>query len=235
MSKIANQYISGRLIKRYKRFFADIQLDNNKETITAHCPNTGSMQGLLEEGNPVFVTRANDPKRKLKYTLEIIKSGNANVGVNTHKANRIVEDAIEMHLIPELGKYDIFKREVKYGTNSRIDFLLSDGAKQTYVEVKNVTLSRKKETAEFPDAITERGSKHLIELSKLPDKNTRAVMLFLIQRDDCKKFQIARDIDQTYYDNFKKVIKKGVEIICYNCSFESDQIRVNKKIKLINE
>ena len=144
-------------------------------------------------------------------------------------------DAIEMYLIPELGKYDSYKREVKYGTNSRIDFLLSDGAKQTYVEVKNVTLSRKKGTAEFPDAITDRGSKHLIELSKLPDKNTRAVMLFLIQRDDCKKFQIARDIDQTYYDNFEKVIKKGVEIICYNCSFESDQIRVNKKIKLINE
>ena len=157
------------------------------------------------------------------------------VGINTHKANRIVEDAIEKHLIPELGKYDTFKREVKYGTNSRIDFLLSDGAKQTFVEVKNVTLSRKKETAEFPDAITERGSKHLIELSQLPNKNTRAVMLFLIQRDDCKKFQIARDIDQTYYDNFKKVIKKGIEIICYNCSFESDKIRVNKKIKLINE
>ena len=140
-----------------------------------------------------------------------------------------------MHLIPELGKYDSYKREVKYGTNSRIDFLLSDDKKQTYVEVKNVTLSRKKETAEFPDAITDRGSKHLIELSKLPSKNTRAVMLFLIQRDDCKKFKIASDIDQTYYDNFKKVIKKGVEIICYNCSFESDKIRVNKKIKLINE
>ncbi len=235
MSKIVNQYISGRLIKRYKRFFADIQLDNNNEIITAHCPNTGSMQGLLDEGNPVLVTKADDPKRKLKYTLEIIKSGSASVGINTHKANRIVEDAIEMHLIPELGKYDTFKREVKYGTNSRIDFLLSDGAKQTFVEVKNVTLSRKKETAEFPDAITERGSKHLIELSHLPSKNTRAIMLFLIQRDDCKKFQIASDIDQTYYDNLKTVIKKGVEIICYNCSFESDQIRVNKKIKFIHE
>ena len=235
MSKTANQYISGRLIKRYKRFFADIQLDNNNEVITAHCPNTGSMQGLLDEGNPVLVTKADDPKRKLKYTLEIIKSGSASVGINTHKANRIVEDAIEMHLIPELGKYDTFKREVKYGTNSRIDFLLSDGAKQTFVEVKNVTLSRKKETAEFPDAITDRGSKHLIELSHLPSKNTRAVMLFLIQRDDCKKFQIASDIDKTYYDNLKTVIKKGVEIICYNCSFESDQIRVNKKIKLVNE
>tara|TARA_B100000902_G_scaffold399009_1_gene467946 strand:- start:1465 stop:2172 length:708 start_codon:yes stop_codon:yes gene_type:complete len=235
MSKIANQYISGRLIKRYKRFFADIQLDYNKETITAHCPNTGSMQGLLEKGNPVFVTKADDPKRKLKYTLEIIKSSSANVGINTHKANRIVEDAIEQHMIPELGKYDSYKREVKYGTNSRIDFLLSDNDNQTYIEVKNVTLSRKKGTAEFPDAITERGSRHLIELSKLPDKNTRAVMLFLIQRDDCKKFQIAKDIDQTYYNNFKTVIKEGVEIICYNCSFESDQIRVNKKIKLINE
>ena len=235
MSKIANQYISGRLIKRYKRFFADIQLDNNNEVITSHCPNTGSMQGLLDEGNPVLVTKADDPKRKLKYTLEIIKFGSTSVGINTHKANRIVEDAIEMHLIPELGKYDTFKREVKYGTNSRIDFLLSDGAKQTFVEVKNVTISRKMGTAEFPDAITERGSKHLIELSHLPSKNRRAVMLFLIQRDDCKKFQIASDIDQTYYDNFNKVKKKGVEIICYNCSFESDKIRVNKKIKLIDE
>ena len=141
MSKIANQYISGRLIKRYKRFFADIQLDNNDEVMTAHCRNTGSMQGRVEGGNPVFVTRADDPKRKLKYTLEIIKSGNANVGVNTHKANRIVEDAIEMHLIPELGKYDSYKREVKYGTNSRIDFLLSDGAKQTYVAVSYTHLT----------------------------------------------------------------------------------------------
>ena len=159
------KFISGRLIKRYKRFFADVKLDSG-EVVTAHCPNTGSMMGLLTEGNIVCLSKTDNEKRKLKYTLEIIKDQGASVGVNTHRANRIVENAIIEKKISTLGKKYDFRREVKYGTNSRIDFLITNKkSEEIYIEVKNVTLSRRKGIAEFPDAITERGSKHLIELS----------------------------------------------------------------------
>ena len=231
--KFTKSLIKGKLIRRYKRFFVDVKI--NKKIVTAHCPNTGSMKGLIKEGNEVYLHKNDDPKRKLKYGLEIIKANKKLVGVNTHLANKIVNHGLENNLISELKNSDTIKSEVFFDKETRFDFLLEKNNQKIFVEVKNVTLFRDKETAEFPDAITDRGSKHLIELSKLPSKNTRAVMLFLIQRDDCKKFQIASDIDQIYYDNFKTVIKKGVEIICYNCSFESEQIRVNKKIKLINE
>ena len=167
MDQPNKKFISGKFIKRYKRFFVDVQLDNIKETVTAHCPNTGSMLGLLKEGNPVKLSKVDDPKRKLKYTLEIIKSNGANVGVNTHRANRIVEEALISNKIKSLKKILELKREVKYGENSRIDFLVNNNMdEEIYVEVKNVTLSLKKGVAEFPDAITERGSKHLKELQR---------------------------------------------------------------------
>ena len=232
MDQPNKKFISGKFIKRYKRFFADIQLDNNKEVVTAHCPNTGSMLGLLKEGNKVKLTEVDDPNRKLKYTLEIIRSNGANVGVNTHRANRIVEEALISNKIKGLKKILELKREVKYGENSRIDFLINNNiGEQIYIEVKNVTLSLKKGVAEFPDAITERGSKHLQELQKIKNKKTRAVMLFLIQRDDCKYFQIAKDIDEKYNSNLKKAIKSGVEILCYSCTFDSNKIKIDKKIK----
>ena len=234
MDQPNKKFISGKFIKRYKRFFVDVQLDNIKETVTAHCPNTGSMLGLLKEGNPVKLSKVDDPKRKLKYTLEIIKSNGANVGVNTHRANRIVEEALISNKIKSLKKILKLKREVKYGENSRIDFLINNNMdEEIYIEVKNVTLSLKKGIAEFPDAITERGSKHLIELQKIKSKKTRAIMLYLIQRDDCKYFQIAKKIDEKYNSNLKKAIKSGVEILCYNCKFENNKIQIDKKIKFM--
>ena len=234
MDQPNKKFISGKFIKRYKRFFVDVQLDNIKETVTAHCPNTGSMLGLLKEGNPVKLSKVDDPKRKLKYTLEIIKSNGANVGVNTHRANRIVEEALISNKIKSLKKILKLKREVKYGENSRIDFLINNNMdEEIYIEVKNVTLSLKKGIAEFPDAITERGSKHLKELQKIKSKKTRAIMLYLIQRDDCKYFQIAKKIDEKYNSNLKKAIKSGVEILCYNCRFENNKIQIDKKIKFM--
>ena len=233
MSKNSKNFLTGKIIKRYKRFFVDVQLDS-KKIVTAHCPNTGSMMGLLEKDNLVYLTEADDPNRKLKFTLEAIQSNGAMVGVNTHRANRIVEEAIGKGKISELGKIVSFKREVKYGQNSRIDFLIQTKKEEIYVEVKNVTLSRDKSIAEFPDAVTERGLKHLIELSALTTKSIRAVMLFLVQRDDCSKFKIAADIDNKYADTFKKVKKMGVEPLCYDCSFGRNGISVNKKIKILN-
>ena len=204
MSNNSKNFLTGKFIKRYKRFFVDVQLDS-KKIVTAHCPNTGSMMGLLEKDNLVYLTKADDPNRKLKFTLEAIQSNGAMVGVNTHRANRIVEEAISNSKISELGKIVSFKREVKYGQNSRIDFLVQTKKEEIYVEVKNVTLSRDKSIAEFPDAVTERGLKHLIELSTLPAKSVRAVMLFLVQRDDCSKFKIAAVFDTIYADTFNKV------------------------------
>ena len=233
MDQPTKKFISGKLIKRYKRFFADVQLDNNKEIVTAHCPNTGSMLGLLGEGNAVKLSEANKKDRKLKFTLEIIKSNGASVGVNTHRANRIVEAALLSNKIKSIKKIIHIKREVKYGENSRIDFLVNNKDEEIYIEVKNVTLSLKKGIAEFPDAITERGSKHLKELSKIKDKKTRAIMLYLIQRDDCKYFQIAKEIDEKYNSNLQKAIESGVEVLCYNCKFKNNKIELDKKIKFI--
>ena len=229
------KFISGRLIKRYKRFFADVKLDSG-EVVTAHCPNTGSMMGLLTEGNIVCLSKTDNEKRKLKYTLEIIKDQGASVGVNTHRANRIVENAIIEKKISTLGKKYDFRREVKYGTNSRIDFLITNKkSEEIYIEVKNVTLSRRKGIAEFPDAITERGSKHLIELIDVVKKKRRAIMLFLVQRDDCKKFRIAEEIDSIYKKNIINAKKAGVEILCYSCSFARNNIELDKKIKFIDK
>ena len=233
MDQPTKKFISGKLIKRYKRFFADVQLDNNKEIVTAHCPNTGSMLGLLGEGNAVKLSEANKKDRKLKFTLEIIKSNGASVGVNTHRANRIVEAALLSNKIKSIKKIIHIKREVRYGENSRIDFLVNNKDEEIYIEVKNVTLSLKKGIAEFPDAITERGSKHLKELSKIKDKKTRAIMLYLIQRDDCKYFQIAKEIDEKYNSNLKKAIESGVEVLCYNCKFKNNKIELDKKIEFI--
>ena len=229
------KFISGRLIKRYKRFFADVKLDSG-EVVTAHCPNTGSMMGLLTEGNIVYLSKTDNEKRKLKYTLEIIRDKGASVGVNTHRANRIVEKAIIEKKISTLGKKYDYRREVKYGKNSRIDFLITNKKdEEIFLEVKNVTLSKRKGISEFPDAITERGSKHLLELIDVVKKNKRAIMLFLVQRDDCKKFRIAEEIDSIYKQNIMNAMKAGVEILCYGCSFVRNNIELDKKIKFIDK
>ena len=224
-----NKLISGLLIKRYKRFFVDIKI--KKQIITAHCPNTGSMYGLLNKGNKVWISKSDNPKRKLKYTLEIIENNKSKIGVNTHSANKIVHHALKNNLIDEFKSIMEIKPEIKFGSNTRFDFLVLDKKIKTFMEVKNVTLSRENEIAEFPDAITTRGLKHINELMKAGKKNYKIFILFLIQRNDCKSFTIAKDIDPEYANALSKAIKNKLNVICYDCKFSSKGIKLNNKIK----
>ena len=225
--------IKGKLIKRYKRFFADIKL--NKEIVTAHCPNTGSMKGLLDEGNEVYLLPNNDPKRKLKYGLEIIKSRKNLVGVNTHMANRIVEHGLKNNLINELKNNDIIKPEVFFNKETRFDFLLEKKTQKTFVEVKNVTLFRNKDTAEFPDAPTARGTKHLLTLIDAIKKSYKTYLIFLVQIQNMKYFKIAKDIDEEYYNAYLKAKKAGVNFLAYRCDISSKKIFIDKKLKILDE
>ena len=225
-----NKLISGVYIKRYKRFFVDVKINN--KIITAHCPNTGSMYGLLKAGNKVWVSKSNNPKRKLKYTLEIIEDNKSKVGVNTHFANKIVLHALRNKLIKEFKNISVIKPETKFGKNSRFDFLIINKKNRTFIEVKNVTLSRKKGLAEFPDAITTRGLKHINELVKASKKNYKIFILYLIQRNDCMTFSIAKDIDSKYAKALEKAVKNNLNILCYDCKFSPKGIKLNKKIKI---
>ena len=225
--------VKGKLIKRYKRFFADVKLD--KEVVTAHCPNTGSMKGLLNEGNDVYLLPNNDPKRKLKYGLEIIKTRKNLVGVNTHMANRIAQHALENNLINELKNSDLIKPEVFFNKETRFDFLIKKNKQKIFLEVKNVTLFRNKNTAEFPDAITSRGSKHLLALIDAIKKGYKAYLLFLVQIENMENFKIANDIDSEYYKNYLAAKKAGVNFIAYRCKISSKEIFIEKKLKIINE
>ena len=225
-----NKLISGLFVKRYKRFFVDIKINN--KIITAHCPNTGSMYGLLKKGNKVWISKSNNPNRKLKYTLEIIEDENSKVGVNTHSTNKIVYHALQNNLIEGFDNIAEIKQEVKFGLNTRFDFLVSTKKYKAFIEVKNVTLSREKDLAEFPDAITTRGLKHINELLKASKKNYKIFILYLIQRDDCKSFAIAKDIDPNYSNALSKAVKNKLNILCYDCKFSSKGIKLNSKIKL---
>mgnify|MGYP003311060985 CR=1 FL=1 len=225
--------IKGKLIKRYKRFFTDVKLD--KEIVTAHCPNTGSMKGLLDEGNEVYLLPNNDPKRKLKYGLEIIKSRKNLVGVNTHMANRIVEHGLKNNLINELKNNDIIKPEVFFNKETRFDFLLEKKTQKTFVEVKNVTLFRNKDTAEFPDAPTARGTKHLLTLIDAIKKSYKTYLIFLVQIQNMKYFKIAKDIDEDYYKTYLKAKKAGVNFLAYRCDISSKRIFIDKKLKIIDD
>ena len=198
--KFTKSLIKGKLVKRYKRFFTDIKL--NKEIVIAHCPNTGSMKGLLDEGNEVFISKNDDPKRKLKYTLEIIKVKKNLVGVNTHFANKIAQHGLSNNLINELKDNNTIKPEVFFNKETRFDFLIEKNNQKIFVEVKNVTLFRDKKIAEFPDSITSRGSKHLRTLIDAIKKGYKAYILFLIQIEGIESFKIAKDIDKDYYKNY---------------------------------
>jgi sugar fermentation stimulation protein A len=224
-----NKLISGILIKRYKRFFADIKISN--QVVTAHCPNTGSMYGLLKKGNKVWISKSDNPNRKLKYTLEIIEDNKSKVGVNTHSSNKIVLNALNNNLIKEFNDIIDIKPETKFGSNTRFDFLISNKKNKIFIEVKNVTLSRKKGLAEFPDSITARGLKHINELVKAGKKNYKIFILYLIQRDDCKSFTIAKDIDPEYANALRKAVKNNLNILCYDCKFSIKGIKINNKIK----
>jgi sugar fermentation stimulation protein A len=229
--KFTKTLIKGKLIKRYKRFFADIKL--NKEIVTAHCPNTGSMKGLLDEGNDVFISKNNDPKRKLKYTLEIIKVKKIFIGVNTHFANKIAYHGLSNNLIKEVSNTDTIKPEVFFDKETRFDFLIEKNKQKTFVEVKNVTLFRDKKIAEFPDAVTTRGSKHLKTLIDATKKGYKTYILFLIQIDGIESFKIAKDIDKDYYNNYLLAKKAGVIFLAYRCKINSKEIKIEKKLKIV--
>ena len=225
--------IKGNLIKRYKRFFVDVKI--NKEIVTAHCPNTGSMKGLLDEGNEVYLLQNDNPKRKLKYGLEIIKAKNKLVGVNTHLANKIVNHGLTNNLINELKNNDSIKQEVFFNKETRFDFLLQKNKQKIFVEVKNVTLFRDKKTAEFPDAITSRGSKHLLELIDAIKKGYKAYLIYLVQIQNMKYFKIAKDIDIEYNKNYLIAKKAGVNFLAYRCKINSKKILIDKKLKILDE
>ena len=225
--------VKGKLIKRYKRFFVDIKL--NKEVVTAHCPNTGSMMGLLNEGSEVYLIKNDDPKRKLKYGLEIIKSRNNLVGVNTHMANKIAHHGLKNNLIKELKNNENIKPEVFFNKETRFDFLIEKNKQKIFMEVKNVTLFRNKNTAEFPDAITSRGSKHLLTLIDAIKQGYKSYLLFLVQIENMEYFRIAKDIDSEYYNNYLIAKKAGVNFLAYRCKINSKEIFIDKKLKIINE
>ena len=225
--------IKGKLIKRYKRFFTDVKI--GKEIVTAHCPNTGSMKGLLDEGNDVYLLPNDNPKRKLKYGLEIIKSRKNLVGINTHMANRIVEHGLKNNLINELKNNDNIKPEVFFNKETRFDFLIEKNNQKSFIEVKNVTLFRKNKTAEFPDAITERGSKHLITLIDAIKNGYKSYLIFLVQVQNMEKFKIAKDIDAVYYKNYQIAKKAGVNFLAYRCDISSKKIFIDKKLKIIDD
>ena len=225
-----DKLISGQFIKRYKRFFVDVKIDG--KIITAHCPNTGSMYGLLKKDNKVWLTKSNNPNRKLKYTLQIIQDKKTKVGVNTHLTNKIVLEALQNNLIKEFDKTIEIKPETKFGINTRFDFLVTENNLKSFIEVKNVTLSRKKGIAEFPDAITSRGLKHIKELIKASEKGYKIYILYLIQRNDCKSFKIADDIDPEYSDSLSKAVKKNLNILCFDCKFSTKGIKLNQKVKI---
>ena len=225
--------LKGKLIKRYKRFFVDIEL--NKSIVTAHCPNTGSMKGLLEEGNDVYVLKHDDPKRKLKYSLEIIKAQNNLVGVNTHLANKIVNHGLTNNLIKELKNNDSIKPEVFFNKETRFDFLIEKSEQKSFVEVKNVTLFREKKTAEFPDAVTSRGSKHLLTLIDAIKKGYKSYLIFLVQIENMEFFKIARDIDNEYYKNYITAKKAGVKFLAYRCKISAKEIYIEKKLNILDD
>ena len=231
--KFTKALIKGKFVKRYKRFFADVKV--NKSIITAHCPNTGSMLGLLNENNDAWVSKNDNPKRKLKFTLEILKSKNNLIGINTHLANKLVFEGLKNNSFLEFKNLENIQPEVFYNKETRFDFLVSKENNKSFIEVKNVTLIRDNKNSEFPDAITTRGSKHIKTLIEASKKGYQCYVLFLVQISNCKYFKIAKDIDKEYYENYKYAKKVGVNFIAYNCKIGSKEIKVDKKVNIINE
>ena len=216
----------GRLVQRYKRFFADVILDDGRE-VTAHCPNPGAMLGLNMPGLPVWLSVSDSPTRKLPHTLELVEADGGLVGVNTMHPNRLVAEALAADAIPELAGYAEIRREVKYGEASRVDFLLtSPDRPPCWLEIKNCHLSRGGGLAEFPDCVAARSLKHLKELSREVEAGARAVMLFVIQRTDCDHFDAAADLDPAYAAGLKAAFGRGVEVLCYGCDISSEAVKL---------
>jgi len=228
--KFKHRLLQGTLIKRYKRFFANISYKN--KTLVTHCPNTGSMMGLLDEGNKVWFSQSNNPKRKLKYTLEIIEVKKKLIGINTLITNKIVHEALNENKIKHLEKFNKIKPEAKFSDNTRFDFMLKNEKNKCFLEVKSVTLLRNKNVAEFPDAITSRGTKHLNELVFAIKKGFSSFILYLIQMESCESFKIASDIDPMYKKAFDNAKKSGVKVLCYDCKISPEEVKINKQIDL---
>jgi len=227
----------GKLLKRYKRFLADVQLESG-ENITAHCPNPGRMIGLNDPGSNVWLSLSRNPKRKFPYTLELMEVTGGLVGINTGIPNSIVADAILDKKISELTGYNSLRREVKYGGKSRIDILLTDvGGNRCWVEVKNVHLRRDKNNgpgiAEFPDSVTDRGTRHINELANQVAQGDRSVLIFLVQRMDCGYFKIAKDIDPKYYHTFVKGLEAGIEVLCFDTDICLESITIRNKLEVL--
>ncbi len=234
--RFSTPLIAGRLVRRYKRFLADVALEDGL-LVTAHCPNPGAMLGLNRPGLQVWLSREPDPRRKLGYTLQIVGAqdeGSDDVvlcGVNTMIPNRLVAEALAAGVIPELSGYDCVRPEVRYGAASRVDFLLEgDGRPPCWLEVKNVHLMRRPGLAEFPDCVAARSLRHLRELQARVEAGDRAVMLFVVQRGDCDRFDTAGDLDPAYAKGLIDAFRQGVEVICYACDVELEAIRVRRAI-----
>lgn len=223
----------GRLIQRYKRFLADIVLDDGAE-ITAHCPNPGAMLGLNTPGLPVWVSKSPDAKRKLAHTLELVEADGGLVGVNTMHPNRLVAEALAEDRLPELAGYASHRREVKYGEASRIDFLLqSPDRPACWLEVKNCHLMRGEGLAEFPDCVAARSSKHLRELARTVREGDRAVVAFVVQRTDCDRFTPCSDLDPVFARTLAEVAEAGVEVLAYGCEISSEAVRITHRLPVI--
>jgi sugar fermentation stimulation protein A len=234
--RFAAPLLPATLVKRYKRFLADVLLPSG-ETVTVHCANPGSMMGLNAVGARVWLSKSDNPNRKLAHSWELIEvdfgTGAELVGINTSHPNALAAEAIAAGAIPELVGYRTIRREVKYGRNSRVDFLLEDsGRLPCYVEIKNVHLMRQPALAEFPDAVTKRGAKHLVELSDMVAAGARAVMLYLIQIGSARAFRLARDIDPAYGRAFDTARAAGVEAIAYRCGISREGIEVVEPVPI---
>jgi len=232
--KFKKPLIRVKLLNRYKRFLADVYSPEMDLTFTVHCPNSGSMKGIFEEGTQprAWISPAENAARQLPYTLEMIETPNGLVGVNTQHPNNLAVEALQEGRIDELLCYDAIKREVVYDENSRIDILLTSDAKPpTYVEIKNVSM-RQGDRVSFPDAVTARGTKHLLGLMNMVTLGYRGVMLYIAQREDCDTFSIAKDIDPLYAETLIKALDHGVELLAYRCHLSSEEIVLKDKLKV---
>lgn len=217
--------VRGTLVRRYKRFLSDIRLEDGR-VVTAHCANPGAMLGIVDPGLPVWLLASDNPKRKLAWSWEIVRAEGTLVGVNTSNPNRLVPEALAAGRIPELEGYPSIRREVPYGKASRIDLLLEGpGRPICYVEIKNVHLKRAG-WAEFPDCVTARGAKHMAELADMVRAGHRAVVVYVIQRGDCRRFRVARDLDPRYHRALEAARRAGVEVLCYACDVTEDRIDI---------